>query len=250
MVDLPYSFAYVSGVSTTTLLQLVQSVARRIGIAVPTVVATATDVTVLQLLEFAQEEGRELARYGDWRALRREHLFTTVAAETQTDTPIPDDWAGFIDGTLWNRSRREPLRGPVSAQDWQAWKSQSTFPLEGVVYLRGTSLLIQPTPEAGETVAYEYRSAYWCRSENGTEQEAWEADTDVSLLSPRLMAQGIIWRFKQGRGMEWQPDFAKYEFDVQQALAADQPRPIVDMAYGGRRDKFPGARPPEGYWQL
>lgn len=233
-----------------SLLSMMSTVARRVGIPTPTVVAAATDATVLQLLEYAQEEGRQLARYGDWRVLRKEKTFTTVAAETQTDTPIPTDLGGFINGTLWNRSRRERMRGPATPQDWQAWKSQATFPLEGVIYLRGTSLLIQPTPEAGETVAYEYRSSYWCQSSGGTAQEAWAADTDTGILSERLMGLGIIWRFKQGRGMDWQADFSKYEFEVNQALSADQPRPILDMAYGGMRDKYPGARPPEGYWQL
>jgi hypothetical protein len=85
----------------------------------PSVVATATDPTVLLLLELAQQEGEELARYGDWRALRKEKTFTTVAAETQTDTPIPTDFAGFIDGTLWNRSARRRLTAPIDPADWQ-----------------------------------------------------------------------------------------------------------------------------------
>ena len=230
------------------LLGLIQTVARRVGIPSPNVVATATDATVLQLLEFAQEEGRQLARYGDWRVLRKEKTFTTVAAETQTDTPIPADLAGFIDGTFWNRSRREMLYGPATTEEWQRWKSQSTFPIYGTFYLRGSSLLIQPTPEAGETMAYEYRSSYWCQSSGGTAQEYWAADTDTGILSERLMGLGILWRFKQSRGMEWQPDFAKYEFEVNQALAADQPRPIVNMSTGGMHNRTPGVVVPEGYW--
>jgi hypothetical protein len=234
-----------------SLLSLVQSAARRVGIPSPNVVATATDATVLLMLELAQEEGRQLARYGDWRALRKEKTFTTVAAETQTDTPIPTDFAGFIDGTFWNRSRRERLFGPATAQEWQSWKSQSTFPIYGTFYLRGTSLLIQPTPTAGETVAYEYRSSYWCQSSGGTAQEAWAADTDTGILSEYLMALGLIWRFKQTRGMEWQPDFSKYEFEVQQALSADQPRRILNMSQGGLSvDPIRGVTTPEGYWSL
>ena len=232
------------------LLAMIKSVARRVGIPTPTLVATATDATVLQLLEFAQEEGRELARYGDWRVLRKEKTFTTVAAETQTDTPIPTDWAGFIEGTFWNRSRRETLYGPATPQEWQAWKSQNTFPIAGTFYLRGTSLLIQPTPEAGDTCAYEYRSSYWCQSSGGTAQEYWQADTDTGILSERLMGLGVLWRFKQSRGMEWQPDFAKYEFEINQALAADQPRPIVNMSTGGGRDRVPGVVVPEGHWNI
>lgn len=232
------------------LLGMIQGVARRVGIPSPNVVATATDATVLQLLEFAQEEGRQLARFGDWRVLRKEKTFTTVAAETQTDTPIPTDWAGFIDGTFWNRSRREMLYGPATPDEWQMWKSQSTFPIYGTFYLRGTSLLIAPTPTAGETIAYEYRSSYWCQSSGGTAQEYWQADTDTGILSERLMGLGVLWRFKQSRGMEWQPDYAKYEFEVQQALAADQPRRIQNMATGGLHRRVPGVVIPEGTWSL
>lgn len=233
-----------------SLLSMMSTVARRVGIPTPTVVAAATDATVLQLLEYAQEEGRQLARYGDWRVLRKEKTFTTVAAETQTDTPIPTDLGGFISGTFWNRSRREMLWGPATAQEWQSWKAQNSFPIYGTFYLRGTSLLMNPTPNAGETCAYEYRSSYWCQSSGGTAQEYWQADTDTGILSERLMGLGVIWRFKQGRGMEWQPDFAKYEFEVNQALAADQPRRIQNMSSGSHMNKTPGVTAPEGYWSL
>ena len=55
-----------------SLLTLIQAAARRIGVPRPSVVASATDPTVLLLLGLAQQEGEELARYGDWRALRRD----------------------------------------------------------------------------------------------------------------------------------------------------------------------------------
>ncbi len=54
----------------------------------------------------------------------------------------------------------------------------------------------------------------------------------------------------QTRGIEWQPDFAKYEFEVGNALAKDQPRRIVNMSTGGGRDRVPGVVVPEGHWNL
>lgn len=233
-----------------SLLTMVQAAARRIGIPTPSVVATATDPTVLALFELAQEEGRQLARYGDWRALRKEKTFTTVAAETQTDTPIPADFAGFVDHTFWNRSRRERLYGPATAEEWQRWKSSVTFPVRGTFYLRGTSLLIQPTPTAGETIAYEYRSSYWCQSSGGTAQETWAADTDTGLISERLMGLGLIWRYKQNRGLDWQTDFDKYQFDVAQELGRDQPHRIINMGEGGPPTRIPGLVVPEGSWSI
>lgn len=233
-----------------TLLSMVRSVASRVGIPRPNVVATATDATVLQLLEFAQQEGQELARYGDWRVLRKEKTFTTVAAETQTDTPLPTDLAGFVDGTLWNRSTRRMLIGPIEPGLWQQYKAQTTFPVLDGFTLRGTSWLMQPTPTAGQTVAYEYRSANWCQSSGGTAQSSWAADTDTGVLDERLMGLGLLWRYKQGRGLEWQTDYDKYIFEVTSALTKDQPRKIIDMAMTGPPTRIPGVVIPEGSWNL
>lgn len=233
-----------------TLLTMVRSAARRIGVARPNVVATATDPTVALLFELSQQEGDELARYGDWRALRKEKTFTTVAAETQTDTPIPTDFAGFIDETLWNRSARRLLYGPVDPAEWQAYKAQSTFPVVDTFTLRGTSWLMQPTPAAGQTIAYEYRSANWCQSSGGTAQSAWAADTDTALLSERLMALGLIWRYRQNRGLNWMPDHENYLNEVDGELARDKPRKIVNMQHGGPPQRIPGLVVPEGYWSL
>jgi hypothetical protein len=248
--DLPFQFSFSSPAASGTLLNMIRRISRRVINQTPSVVATATDATTLLLLELAQEEGEQLARFGDWRALRSEKTFTTVAAETQTDTPIPTDWAGFIDDTFWNRSRRMRLYGPATAEEWQRWKAGSTFPVTGTFYFRGSSLLIQPTPTAGDTVAYEYRSSCWCQSSTGVAQDSWLADTDVGRLDTRLMGLGVIWRYRQNRGLDWQTDFDKYQFEVEQALSKDQPRKVIDMKETGMQSRIPGLVIPEGSWSL
>jgi hypothetical protein len=230
-----------------SLLTLIQKAAVRVGIPKPSVVVAATDLGVQQLLEFAQEEGEQLARYGDWRVLRKEKTFTTVAAETQTDTPIPTDLGAFIDRTFWNRSRRERIYGPVSPEVWQRWKATTTFPITDTFCLRGTSWLMAPTPIAGQTIAYEYRSKNWCQSSGGTGQAAWAADTDTGILDERLMGMGLVWRYKQAKTLDWEADYSKYEFEVAQALAADQPRKTLNM--GGETMAY-GVTTPDGSWNL
>lgn len=232
-----------------TVLSLTRSAAIRIGLQQPSVLMTATDATGSLLRELAQEEGRALARYADWRALRKEHTFTTVAAETQTDTPIPADLAGFIDDTIWNRSARRRIFGPVTPEQWQAWKAASSFPVTDTFTLRGTSWLMQPVPTAGQSIAYEYRSSYWCQSSGGTAQEAWVADTDTALISERLIALGIVWRFRQNRRQEWETDYAKYEFELQAELAKDRPRTIIDMK-SCPPNRYPAIGTPDGSWNL
>lgn len=231
-----------------TVLSMVQSVCRRVGIPTPSLVVSATDETVLRLLELAQEEGRELARYGDWRVLRKEKTFTTVAAETQTDTPLPADLGGFIDNTFWNRTASRRLTGPLTSDQWQTIKANSGPASTDSFYLRGTSWLMSPVPAASQTIAYEYRSSYWCESSGGTDQEYWQADTDVGLISERLMGLGLLWRFKQSRGLDWQTDHEKYMFEVNDALAKDSPRQVVDLRGSPLISRGIGV--PEGSWAL
>lgn len=234
-----------------SLLTLVQRAAPLIGIQRPNVVATATDPTVRLLFELAQQEGEELARYGDWRALRKEKTFVTVAAETQTDTPIPTDFAGITDETVWNRSARRRLIGPIDPLEWQRWKAQSTFPVTDGFTLRGTSWLMQPVPAAGQTIAYEYRSSYWCQSNASAPQDSWIADTDTGVISERLMRMGLVWRFKQKRGLEWQTDHEDYINEVDGELSRDRPRKIHQMGGGWpTMPRLPGVVVPDGSWNV
>lgn len=234
-----------------TLLSIARRVCRRVGLAQPSVVVAATDESMRRIFELSLEEGKSLARLGDWRVLRKEKTFTTVAAETQTNTPLPTDLAGFIDGTIWNRSKHRPLYGPVDPQQWQAWQAQVSFPVVDSFYLRGTSWLMRPIPVAGHTIAYEYRSSHWCQATGGGATAGeWEADTDVGLLNERLMALGIVWRFKQARGLAWEADYQLYDFQVRQELANDSPRTIIDMSASGPPTRVPGLTIPESGWNL
>jgi len=233
-----------------SLLTIIQSVCRRVGHPPPTSVIGNADETTQRLLEISEDEGRELARYGNWKVLRREHTFITTATESQTNTHTPPDMAAFIDRTIWNRTTKRRLIGPLSSEEYQNYKANVSFPMLDTFYLRGTTWLMNPVPTAGNTIAYEYRSSYWCKkASDSTLQETWLADTDLGVLPERLMELGIIWRYKQARGLDWATDYDKYGFQVQQALAADQPRGVVDMSGDG--PNYPtGIYVPDYNWTL
>lgn len=233
-----------------SLLTLIQNASTRIGQPSPSVVVSATDPTTMQLLALANEEGTELMKWGDWRALRKEKTFTSLAQETQT-AMVPTDLGAWIDETFWNRSAHRPIYGPISSQQWQAWKAFDAFPVMDVFYFRGANILMQPVPPAGETFAFEYTSNLWCQSSGGTGQSAWAADSDTGVLSERLMTLGIIWRYKQARGLNYDKDEETYRLQVSQELAQDSPRSTHSFAGGNDWwDRRPGIIVPEGNWDL
>lgn len=200
-----------------TLLTITQRASRALGLPVPVAVTGSTDINTLQLLELAQEEGEELSRRSDWPALTRQQTFTTTAAAVQVGA-LPSDWDRFINDSLFNRTTNRKLIGPLSPQDWQA---EQANPSVSVVYdafrLRGTDFLITPTPPAGQTIAYEYVTNQWCQSSGGTAQSAWAADTDTAILAERLFVLGLVWRFRQAKGLEYGEALETYEQEVQKA---------------------------------
>jgi hypothetical protein len=76
----------------------------------------------LQLLGLAQQEGKELARRHTWQRSSRKQTFTATATETQS-TAIPSDFDRFIDETMFNRTRKRHVYGPLNPQEWQFQKS-------------------------------------------------------------------------------------------------------------------------------
>lgn len=232
-----------------TLLAICQAAADRIGLPRPTQVASSTDQTTRTLLGCAQREGHSLARMWPWQALLREHTFASVAATAQTNS-IPTDWdERMVSDTFWNRSQRRKVAGPLTSQEWQAIQAQGVQTVTDAFRFRNDLIELVPTPTAGWTYAYEYVSGNWCEDSGGTGQSAWAVDTDVTVLNAEIMTLGIMWRFLQGRGLDFQAALADYQAETLNAMQRDGTRRVVDLA--SRRIGGPNVpTTPEGSWNL
>lgn len=224
---------------TTTLLQQIKDVADEVGIARPSVVVGSTDRAYQRLLTFSNREGRDLMRSVDWTMLQRLHTFTTV--DSTAEYSLPADYDRIIVNTEWDRSRYEPLIGPLSPERWQAIKSGLIG--SGVVGRRyrivrsdssaTRTFRLDPTPSSsddGETLAFEYISSYWCASTGGTAQETWAADTDYTLLNPDLHMLGTVIRFKRSVGLDFASEADEYQSLLGTITGQDRPAPVLSMA--------------------
>lgn len=233
-----------------SLLTIIQDAADLIGLPRPSAVLSSADQQVRQLLALANQEGRLLSRRHDWQALVRESTFTTVATESQGAlTTLCPGIRYVANETQWDRTRLTPLGGPLSAREWQSLKG---FTVTGPYFdyrIRGGNLLLIPSPPAGETVALEYLSTYWCQSSGGTDQSKWAADDDVGVLSEEIMASGVRWRFLRAKGMDYAEEFREYEMMVSQEIARDGGRRTL---YADRAEFLPtpAVRAPLGSWNL
>lgn len=232
-----------------TLLTMIQRAAKRIPVTSPSVVIGSTDLIVQELLACANEEGEQLMRRGTWQVLRKQQAYTALAQEVQTGM-IPSDFDRFVQETFWNRTRKRIMWGPVTPQEWQNLKAWTATPAMDTFVIRGGDVLITPNPAAGDQLYFEYVSENWCQSSGGTPQNEWAADTDTGILDEKLMALGVVWRYRFAKGLKWQTQFQNYDTQVKQALAVDQPQRTVSLgedSYSGRR---PGISVPPGNWNV
>lgn len=235
-----------------TLLTMINEAQGLLVLPRSTVAISSTDLNVRFLVGLANLEGRELFKRPTrgWEALETEQTFTSTATAVQTGA-IPSDYHALIINTMFNRSQNRRVTGPLSPQEWQAQQALSASLLTDAFRIRGGNLLITPTPDAGDTYAFEYMSKNWCQSSGGAGQAAWAADSDTGVLDENLMLLGIIWRFKADRGLSYAENFNTYEKEAEQAIMRDGGK--RDLNYSMDDSLLDHAEPPlvpDGNWNL
>lgn len=204
-----------------SILSVIQDAAASVSLTRPSVIIGSQDKTVQQLFWFAVEECQALNKLW-WQSMTREKTFLTVAAAEQTNA-LPDDLDRFWPDSFFNRSTNRKVVGPVTVQQWQLIQSNSAAAYVTLAYRqRDGAFLATPTPPAGQTIAYEYISTKWARSEDLlTAKLRWTVDTDTSYFDESLITLGIIWRWRARKGLSHDEDYDKWETRRDQLMAND-----------------------------
>lgn len=164
-----------------TILAIAQACANRLQLTSPTTFIGSTDNNMIMLKSMIEVAINEIKDDFPWPELVREYTFTLA---TSTDSyAFPGDYDRRMNLSLWNRSQKWPLMGPIDAVEWQLYKSGliTTFPRQRFrVKGSGTSqFFIDPTPsssENGQTCVYEYVST------NAVRPKTWIASTSWAGL--------------------------------------------------------------------
>lgn len=234
-----------------SMLSLVQRFCRRTNIPVPATVLGSTDEQVVQVLALLEEEGNDLQRRGNWDNLISEATHTTTAAEDQgaITSIATNGFREFVSDTFWDRSSQLPVY-VISKQNWQAAKATN---VTGPYYqsrIRGGNLIVNPTPTAGLSWAFEYVSKNWITDSAGANPtQYFTVDSDLMLLDEEILMMGLRWRWKKEKGLEYAEDHQTYELKVAQALASDGRKSMVDMSNPTKRSG-PGISTPSGSFPL
>lgn len=230
-------------------LEIIQQACLRIGISSPNAALTSTQPQIIQLLALSNQEGVAQVRRYDWQALQREATFTTLAAQLQgTLAALAPGLKFVVNDTIWNRTQRLPVLGSKSPQEWQQMIAMNLTQPFSQYRIEANSLYFYPIPPAGQTCAFEYLSKNWVSTSVGGTSSAWTNDADTPFLDDQLMIDGLVWRWKAAKGVDYSEDFATYERAIMDATSRDASKPIISLDGLNRYEISPIVIVPSGSW--
>lgn len=235
-----------------SVLTIVQSVMGRLSFTAPSIVATSPDRNVQQFFQLLCEEAESLSKRGSpsgWQSLQQEWTFVTTATALQTNTPIPPDLRRIQPDSVFNRSTNRQVTGPLTPQQYQRAQVWPQLVAPYLTYReRNGEIYINPTPPAGETIAYEYISSYWAQNNAGAAKATFTSDDDGTYLDEELLKLGLRWRWKAAKGLDYGEDMATYERAVDLALGDDGGSGSLDIGGPAISEPIWRANIPEGNW--
>lgn len=165
---------------------------------------------------------------------------------SQTDYALPSDYERSVDQTMWDRTRYWQMRGVLSPQQWQSFRSsifgkttvQRRYRFRNSDWLSsatGTPSInifsIDPVPvDNGANLVFEYVSNGWCaNATTNARQSQWLADTDYGVIDEYLMTLGVKWRLLRRMGVSYNEELDEYQREVDKAIARDGGTAVLDM---------------------
>ncbi len=235
-------------------LEVAQDFAKAVGLPTPTTLVTNTADDIQQIAALINQCGKELASRNKWQAMNFEATFTSVAVESQGTLAsiigATQVLKAVLNDTIWDRTTRLPICGPLSPQIWQYYKALNFTGPYPKYRVRNNQILFNPIPSAGDNCFFEYASKCWCTDSTGaTFRQKIASDTDIFIVDSDLVAAGLEWRWLRKKGLSYAEEFASYESLVAQAIIDDKPRARLDMS-GGQRPFAAGIVIPIGSWPL
>jgi hypothetical protein len=124
-----------------------------------------------------------------------------------------------------------PLIGPVLDAQLVGMKAFPVQPVRPVWRLWGGSIEIWPALASTDTITGEYRSKNWILGADGvSRQYQFLTDADTSLIPERILKLGVVWRWKQAKGLEYAEDYRTWDNERARVAGHDSGNKTIDMS--------------------
>lgn len=181
------------------------------GIALekPSAVYGSTTREHIELANIANEMAAMIAASHEWQILNKIAVITGDG--TTEDFALPSDFDRMLDKSqLWSTSLETPLSPISDRDDWLELDIKSFDFVINAWIIYGGQIHIKPALSTGVQVKYFYQSNLWGLN-GATPISEFTADTNTFRIDERLLKLGIIWRWREMKGLPYAEDLATYE---------------------------------------
>ncbi len=181
------------------------------GIALekPSAVYGSTTREHIELANIANEMAAMIAASHEWQILNKIAVITGDG--TTEDFALPADYDRMLDKSqLWSTSLETPLSPISDRDDWLELDIKTFDFVINAWILYAGEIHIKPALSTGVQVKYFYQSNLWGLN-GSTPISEFTADTNTFRIDERLLKLGIIWKWREMKGLPYAEDLATYE---------------------------------------
>lgn len=201
------------------ILDIIKDATKALGLKVPGAVLSSTDREHVELVRAANKMGIEIARAHTWQKLKRIETITGDDSSTSFSLPANYDYMKK-DARVWSSRLSGPFRHVSNEDEWLGL-TVIDFDTVGSWIIYGGQIHIKPAMASTETAKYFYQSANFCEDSEGNGQTAFVADTDEFRLDDELLTLGIVWRYKDQKGLPYEEDLDDFTAALSDRIEKD-----------------------------
>ena len=221
----------------TTLLEVVNLVARSVGHPVTTDVPSSTDEAILRMAYYCNISGSELSYMHAWQGLSKEGNISIVAdmpGQTQKAFDLPPDFHAFADDTQWNRSTQLPAVGPINPQDWQWLIVRDAMITTRMMWrIRNKQLWVKSPSMDAQPFTFEYQSKNWAI--DGTSlvpKDTMSASNDYHIYPWQLMVMYTRAKWFENEGYDSTAAYSDFNRAFQYEAGVDKGATALSLVPG------------------
>ena len=185
-----------------TILSALQSASVRLIGRKPTTFFGAQGKFELELADLVNEVAADVQKYHDWQALVR--VASITGNGSSTDFPLPDGYDRMLVKADLQDTQYWPW-GYFPYQDINAFlfdEARNFQPYPGGWIIYNNRVRFVPAPATAATATFPYITNSAVRdAQTGGMKSEFTADTDEWLLPERLLTLGLVWRWRENKGL-------------------------------------------------
>lgn len=220
----------------TTIVSILNRCARKCSIPQPSAWITATEAAAVELRDdFLLETVEELHKRFDWPSPIGAQ--TVISGDGNTNYALPTNFIRLTqrEDAIYETANIRRYALPVTSDgEWTALNDLGTgaggrwYRIKG--FEGNHTIDFYPAPATGESITVSYVSTLWMQSSGGTDGSAFTDSEDVSLFPRRILELGIVWRFRERKGLPFQTEHTQYESWL--ATNANRAKGIRKISFG------------------